>query len=425
MKWWLAILVPLWVTLVLCTHWEPVQRDGWANSYWHHTTDLSPATIWHFIYDESWLISNPRIGRLFTLLLYTPGPWSSIFSPLVELAMFGLLTALALGRWPSRKPDDALVFVTIVAMACACIPELGPMLFYRAFTGNYLYGLVLELLWIVPYRFHVDAPREPRLWWAPVMFVLGVLAGLSNEHTVPAFAVAAGLGCILFVRRGERLAPWMIAGLVGLVAGYLLLMFAPGQQLRYDGLATQQTIIQRIVERGLAADLKILWRPAYLMLLCAPWLALGALGRGTFTRNQKLSLFAIAGAAVVILLMLLGSPKQGARLDFAAMVLAIAAIAGWVVARLSARWMRIACAALGGAVAALACVVAVVIYHAIGDPGVRRAELMLAAKPGDTVVIPALPAGRSRWFLGDEFAEAFTRKDIAGNYHLAAIELEP
>ena len=110
--WWLAILVPMWLTLVLCTHWEPVQRDGWGNVYWHHTTELTPATIWHFIYDESWLISNPRIGRLFTLLLYTPGPWSSIVTPLVVLGMFALLAAVVLGRWPSgRRTDDALLYL--------------------------------------------------------------------------------------------------------------------------------------------------------------------------------------------------------------------------------------------------------------------------------------------------------------------------
>ena len=154
---WAAVVVPVWLVLVLGTYWEPVVRDTWGHVWWHHATDVS---LYEFAKD-TYLHNNPRIGQVITWLLVTPGPWHVIVTPIVEVALFYGLAVLALGRWPSlRRADDALVVATLVAMVLTTCPLVGPMLFYRPFSGNYLYGLVLNLALLVPYRLHVEEPQR-------------------------------------------------------------------------------------------------------------------------------------------------------------------------------------------------------------------------------------------------------------------------
>ena len=123
----------------------------------------------------SYVHNNPRLGQVLTLLVYTPGPWHEIVTPLVELLLFYLLALHALGRKPSfARVDDALVFATIVGMVALTAPLIGQMLFYRPFTGNYLFGFVIALLFFAPYRLHATAPRDRRWWWIPIMLVAGL-----------------------------------------------------------------------------------------------------------------------------------------------------------------------------------------------------------------------------------------------------------
>src|SRR5262249_49556020 len=155
-------------------------------------------------------------------------------------------------RWPSlRRAADARMFAAIAAMIAVSAPGLGPMLFYRPYTGNYVYGLVISLAFAVPYRLFADAPRAWGWWWSvPVMLVLGVAAGLSNEHTAPTFAGIAAFSAIAFWRRGNGVVPWAVAGLLGALAGGIALLVAPGQEIRYAGLATQQTMWERLAGYG-------------------------------------------------------------------------------------------------------------------------------------------------------------------------------
>src|SRR5207247_1852231 len=99
------------------------------------------------------------------------------------------------------RTDDALVAALVTAVVLACVPEIGAMLFYRPFTGNYTFGLVVNLLWLLPYRLEVAAPRPQRIWLAPLAFVLGGAAGLCNEHTGIAFLAMGALASLVVVRR--------------------------------------------------------------------------------------------------------------------------------------------------------------------------------------------------------------------------------
>jgi hypothetical protein len=430
---WAAVLVPLWITLVVCVAWEPLVRDAWGNTNFYRWNKLDLGGVWRLVRD-GWLGSNPRLGQTLTTLLYAPGPYHLIFTPLLELGLFLLLTAITLGRRPSfRSTDDALVFVTVTALFALCTPQFGPMLFYRPFTGNYTFGLVLNLLWLVPYRFHAAEPRRYRIWWSPLLLVLGVAAGMCNEHTGPAFIGLGALAVVWSIRRGDRIQPWMIAGLIGLVAGYILLMLAPGHDARYGGLAKQAGMLGRILDRGVGANLRIV---ALLALYCVwslPWvvLAFAARRRGPppslpapgLPTAQRTALIAIAAAGVLATLALLASPKIGARLYVHSIGLLSIALAGWVTAQLAAPWSRRACALLSALVLAYVCGRCLITYRTVGDISAQRLAIIQGAPPGAHVVVPRYPRFPSKWFLGEDFRAENLRISTAADYALGSIEL--
>ena len=102
----MALLASLWIVMILCTHWEPVVRDGWGNLHWHEANTVDLHAAWRLVVD-GWLGSNPRLGQTETTLLYAPGPYHVIITPLLELALLCVMTAIVLGRWPSVRRGSA------------------------------------------------------------------------------------------------------------------------------------------------------------------------------------------------------------------------------------------------------------------------------------------------------------------------------
>jgi hypothetical protein len=423
------LVVPLWLVLVLCTHWEPVLHDGWNHDGWHRTHSLSFTALYEFC-KSCYLEQNPRLGQLTTLLMYSPGPYHAIVTPVLELLMFFALTTLVLGRWPSlRNTNDALVAATLTATVAICTPEFGQMLFYRAFTGNYTVGLTLNLVWLIPYRLELEQARPARRWLALPLLVLGLAAGLSNEHTGLAFA-GMGLFATVIAARRAGLRIWMLTGLVGLIAGYALLLGAPGQHLRYGGLADHAGVLRRIADRGLVGNFHVVWLNVVALAPAVPLFVLGLVERRTLVRDERArasrwSHFILVLAGCACTLTLLASPKLGPRLYLASVALISAGLVGWVCCQLHSRWAHRACAAfaIGVLVVTINCLLR--IYSAVGPLWATRLERMEQGPPGAAVVVPRYPFGASRWFYGDDFADPTLRYFLAQGFHLKSLDLEP
>jgi uncharacterized protein DUF6056 len=442
-RWWALLVVPLGLVLEVCLYWEPVMGDGWGHRAWWHDNPLGLRPLYEFV-RESYLFENPRLGQLMTLFAYTEGPYRLIAGPVLELGTLWLLTAVALGRWPRlSRSDDALAAALVTASLAACVPQLGPMLLYRPFTWNYVFGLALNLWWLVPYRFAALAALPARWWRAPGLFVLGAAAGLCNEHTGVAFAAMGALATLVAWRRGE-LRAWMIAGLVGLVGGYAVLLTAPAQHVRYAGLATHAGFVGRIVERGLGGNLLV---PAALAGAMAPTLLLVAIGltrrRSAAPLVARASYLAVGLGGLVCVVTLLASPKLGPRLYFASVGLIAAGIVGWLVDRLAVgpaaaepaaaasrasrwdRWARPSCAVLAAGMLVFVAVRLVAIYRVIGPLGVVREQRIEHSAAGAAVTVPRFPVPRSRYFLGEDLTEQIVRDTRSRQFHLASLALEP
>jgi len=438
---WLSIIVPIGIVVALCAYWEPLSYDSWGHYWWHREHQMTLPNLFDFA-RTSFDTNNPRLGQVVTLVLFTPGPWRVIATVILVVGLFYLVTTVIIGRWPSwRRGDDALVYVLVVALLASASPVFGPMLFYRPYLGNYTFGLVASFGLLVPYRLALAqvnhrGPRRSASWHVPAMLVFGFATGLCNEHTGPAIAALVALASV-HAARVTRQWPraWMIAGVIGVVGGGLALYFAPGQAIRYRGLATQGSLVARIASRGVGETAWMLVIPYVYALPIVIWIAIALLARNRhrgapLPRSQTHMLAALALTSIAIELTLLASPKFGERLYFATQLFLVAATVGWIVPQLSARWSLRLTAGLAAGVLALGGWRCVRQYRSVAPEFAARLDVLEHAPPGSSVELapysstPPRADARgyrrdagtvlrwildARWFIGDDVVEPYWR----------------
>jgi hypothetical protein len=426
---WLAVLVPLTVVLVLCLHWEPVLRDSWGHFLWFRAGGVVDELA---VIGNSWgayQVGNPRLGQFFTFFLFSSEVLHVGATTAMVLTYLWLLTALALGRSPSwRRADDAWLMLALVAMALVAVPQIGPMFFYRAFVGNYVYGFCFHLVLYLPYRGFARASGRRPGWWAPALLMWGLLAGLTNEHTGPASIVALAGAIVWFRHRGDRLAAWMFAGLGGLVAGYLLLYFAPGQSIRYGGQGAQLSLMGRVLARSPLESLLLPLPLAIAAASLAPWGLLAAWARRrrptALPAAERGLALVVLGTAALMVLALYGSPRVGKRLFFAPSSLLLVAVAVWLRPALQVQRARHALLALSTAAALYGAVSLLRTYRVLAGEFEERMRL-LDGGVGRDVVVPRYTEPQSRWFFGDDLRAAPLRGLIAEQLGLRSLQLAP
>lgn len=128
-------------------------------------------------------------------------------------------------------------------------PNFGESFLWLVGSCNYMYGVLIILLALIPVTNVLDGGSTAMAGWkTPLYFILCVLAGWTNENTSVALA-AIFMCCILWLAVTKRKIPvWLWAGLIGSAAGCLLLLLSPGQAVRLansEGIGGVRTWIRR------------------------------------------------------------------------------------------------------------------------------------------------------------------------------------
>jgi hypothetical protein len=428
LRFW-AVIAATYVVLAVICGLEPPLGDGWG----HFSGSRTPIT-WDLFAEQVTMAyehGNPRWGQIPLSLSYRVWWIGTLISPLMIVLMLLAMTALLRARWPNpRDSKDTWLFVRVLATALATTPQVGAIWFYRPICTNYIYPMALQLLWLVPFRFLAARPPDKKigsLVLAIAIVPLGVLAGAGNEHTGIGLVIAA-LICVVVAFRRDRMIPlWTLTGLAALIAGYVFLLTAPGQQLRYGGLAAQQSsLVEPLFDRGLVGNLGIL---GLLLAWASPMLIVVAVSvraaRWRPSRAVKAQLLVYFALAVVLFGTALLSPRLTARLLLAtSTVLALGL--GTIMIDLDAherasRWTRRACFAI----AALFFAGALVVNVTTGIQGRTRLDHLLSAPAGSVVHIePYTFAPPTPFAWGDDLRNNALRERTARRLGLARIDYD-
>jgi Family of unknown function (DUF6056) len=224
--------------------------------------------------------------------------------------------------------------------------------------------------------------------------------------------------CIVAYRR-RALRTWMVSATLSVWCGYLLLYFAPGQKLRYGGMANQGGRLTTLIERGLLGTIDVVLeflrelQPALLVVVIAAVLVARSANRVVLERRSALvatSFLVVAGSIIGTLFF---SPVFGERLFFAPATLACIALLA-----ILACWLEQP--AVRGVIVGISAFVilyiggrSLLIYQEAHGEFVVRDRLLRAPTQGVAHVPPYTSSDRSFFFLGDDFFYASLRETVA------------
>jgi hypothetical protein len=231
----ITLLTALAIPLIYISFLSPIVGDTW--NYVAAATRFNSVFDPFAAYGNSYWVANPRLGQLF---LFISGVSASA-RVLVNFISLAALTLAAFTIITGRcfRPhvfNDVLTIALFLSLMWIIHQEIGLEFFYTPYTTNYVLGYATLLFFLIPYRLAMLRPHfnfEHSMLFA--MLPLGLAAGLTNEHTSPIYIIMIGLALMLVPMTPQR-QRWMAVGLAGLLFGYLLLFFAPGQSKRYGGV---------------------------------------------------------------------------------------------------------------------------------------------------------------------------------------------
>jgi hypothetical protein len=419
------------VHIAYVVHHEPFAFDAWNVA---EDTNAQPVTIgrffefWHQMYTSS----NPRIGQPLAYLSYKLVGFAEIGTPLAFLAIVLAAFVLGTGRWPSRRSDRDLATLAIgIGFMWIVSPNFPAYLFCRAYATNYVWAIAFQLWFLVPLRLHATGMLGPATTPKLVAYGLfGIVAGMCNEHTGPTLLLFT-LGYAIWTRR-KRLPNTTLVwvGVAGVLVGYLLVFFAPGQGQRYEGLAERYTLVQQILVRGFTGNIDIfldfLKAAAPLLVLMVAAVVIGMVS-GSQTDDDVLDhrelqrrafrfvgVMLVAGALITITVF--ASPKLGPRFYMHSMALLLAGTIGVLSASLRttrafAPFLVFAVIASGYAAART-----IPLYKKMSDASDRRLADLAATPVGGVYTATAWnPVPETWWALGDDVRDQ-KKQELIANY---------
>lgn len=201
------------------------------------------------------------------LFLMWGKPVFNVINTAAFLALVWAMQALMTGRRGTSLPQwlfalSGLWFLT---------PAFGQDFLWLTASCTYLYCVLLVLLYLIPWRRTLEGEDRRGAWRALAFLPFGVLAGWTSENAAAAMIGMEVLFIIAFALKKRPVRAWMFTGLAGTLAGFALLIFAPGQTARLEGTGGFGTLTDWLHRAlNISRDaFGYLWLPALVFLLLA------------------------------------------------------------------------------------------------------------------------------------------------------------
>lgn len=219
-----------------------------------------------------------------------------VCNALVFTRLIVLIHYLAAGR--KLQPKILVVTALLVFLTA---PVFGQTVLWETGSCNYLWTttIILEFL----QRWQADGEAGTVRRAAPlVMFLWGIVSGWTNENTGGAL-ILMELFFLRRFRREKKSRPWMAAALAGSVLGFVILLAAPGNQVRaQDFVDTRGTAY--ILTHDLINTLRVYDQVPGQLVLWILFAILMAVSTCPARQKKTALAFALCGAAAVAAIVL-------------------------------------------------------------------------------------------------------------------------
>ena len=139
----------------------------------------------------------------------------------------------------SFKNFSIAKFSMIAMLLFVSCPAFGQSFLWITGAANYLYGILIILCVLLPYRQQINSravtcPLLLEIIAAIVYLLLGIIEGWTNENTSVAMIVMMIGYMVFFHTKSIKIHAWNITGCIGGVVGCILMLSSPGTASRLD-----------------------------------------------------------------------------------------------------------------------------------------------------------------------------------------------
>jgi hypothetical protein len=251
--------------------------------------------ISHRVYNSA-IMWSPRIGEaLATITSVFPKIIFDAINVILFIWLIMVLFVLVYGRFPnSNNYPDVFTLFSIVFLVFTLFPLLGQVFFWKAGVSNHLWGVILILSFMLPFRLNSAKKIKINSIQSLLLYtLLGFFAGLTIEN-VSAVVLGFLLFYYLISYRNKLIDIKFIYPLMANAVGVSLLLFSPGttyrriyySQFGYDGNYTGIAMFINRFGRVHTDFMKTTWPLLVTFFVCLLIFTIAVLWNKKFTGEQ-------------------------------------------------------------------------------------------------------------------------------------------
>lgn len=230
---WMLTVFSCFSIILLLNIFTPMTADDFGYLY-IHASDLPVSNISDIFqsqYNHYYLWGGRSVVHFIAqLLLLLPPIVIDILNSLAYLLYVFLIYYLIKGR----GNNSISLFILINLAIWLIQPAFADTILWITGSANYLWGTVIILLFLLPYRLY-SGNRQTGIrsvLFAALFFVFSILAGWTNENTAGGMLIISLLFLFYYYSKRWCLPLWSITGIIGAIIGYYIMIQAPGNTVR-------------------------------------------------------------------------------------------------------------------------------------------------------------------------------------------------
>lgn len=232
---WLSVGIALFVFVLIINILTPMIADDFAYSFAfgkggdHRISSISDVIDSQICHYFTWG-GRFVVHFIVQILLMLPPVLADIMNSIVFIVYIALIYYLVKGR----ERHSITMFILVFFAVWFIQPSIGDTILWMTGSGNYLWGTVLTLFYILPFRFYKGYYKNSISSYinAFLFFLYGIIAGATNENTVGGMIVLTILFLFVYKSQNWTIPKWALTGLLGAIIGFLLMILAPGNMVR-------------------------------------------------------------------------------------------------------------------------------------------------------------------------------------------------
>lgn len=224
----------IFLTILILNILTPLVGDDFVYSFIYQTNekltsvnDIIQSQILHY---NKWG-GRSIVHSIDQLLLYKYNP---LKADIINSLAYTILIIVIYFHITARKTFNTLLLIIVSCLMWFVQPVFAETALWITGSCNYLWGTLIILLFLLPYRLYNNKQRNKYIQLVLIVILLsgGIIAGWTNENTAAAMIVMI-IAFIYYYRSQKWETPlWAYAGLIGSIIGYILMIAAPGNFAR-------------------------------------------------------------------------------------------------------------------------------------------------------------------------------------------------